>query len=43
MHIYVVLNLFIILYIKTKFAKVCSGLGIFQVANTPQILTALVP
>ena len=32
-----------ILYIKTEFAKVCSGLGIFKVANTPRILTVLVP
>ena len=32
-----------ILYIKTEFAKVCSGLEIFQVANTPRILTVLVP
>ena len=32
-----------ILYIKTEFVKVCSGLGIFQVAKTPQILTVLVP
>ena len=32
-----------ILYIKTEFAKVCSGLGIFQVAKTPQKLTVLVP
>ena len=32
-----------ILYIKTEFAKVCSGLEIFQVANTARILTVLVP
>ena len=35
----------IILYInmiKTEFAKVCSGLEIFQVANTPRILKFII-